>query len=159
MSSDNDDVDKLLGQIKLQDFPYRAFGRGEPAPLRVVRSGADGIAPPTASAAAAKAQLAAAPIPPPVDTVAAIPAASAELVRAAVQPSARVGEAFERLARVNASAGAPRVSLQLNLPKRPPFIMTNAAGSGSERRLQDVFECLHRAAAPAVAHPNTAVAQ
>lgn len=146
MTADNDDISKLLGQIKLQDFPYRAFGRGESAPLRIVRSTAvaDDLAPAAPRAAAVQAPIAVTPAAAPVEPA----IAPARAARAVIQPSMRVGEAFERLARIGATASAPPLHLQLDLPKRPPFIALGAAVNPAERRLQDVFERLHQAAIP-----------
>jgi hypothetical protein len=161
MDSDKDDVSKLLGQIKLQDFPYRAFGRGEPSPLRIVRS-VDGIAPPVDDAAVSKNAQAATPaaVAAPIAETKSAPvvAVAAPVVRtvtpAAAQPSARVGEAFERLARASATSGAPHLDLKLNLPKRPALINAGIAHDPSECRLQEAFERLRRAAIPEQAKPR-----
>ena len=147
MSSDQDDVDKLLGQIKLQNFPYRAFGRGEPSALRIVPK-LEGAVPPAQPASAAKTAAAITAATPAASTIrpAAAQLAAPAQAPAPLQPAMRIGEAFERLARVSASTGAPRLQLQLNLPRRPALIATTV--SPSERRLQDVFERLRCAALP-----------
>ncbi len=147
MTIEDDDVNKLLGQIKLPDFPYRAFGRGEGAPLKIVRS-------------ANATEVAAAAVPvnkqPPVTstTNSAAPAQGTTLKAASVPVVVRpasasatarspspVGAAFERLARVALPSSAPRLQLQLNLSPRPPLAKEFAAPASSAH-LKDVFRRL-----------------
>jgi len=145
MNIEKDDVSKLLGQIELKNFPYRAFARPDSAPLRIVRSAssADGAAP---AAGAAK----------PASNVASIdfvPAPPAAAATPAAKPSARVGEAFERLARLGASGNAPHLRLHLDLPPRPAIVPATPGRALTEHRLQDVFERLRLAAVPLSVQP------
>ena len=143
MSSDYDDVDRLLSHMHLKDFSYRSFRRGEPAPpLRVVRS-----ADPSPPAAQVKAPPLRQAKPAPQPPLAPAPE-PAVLLPAAVSPTAaapavsRISDALQRLAQGSIAASAPKLELHLDLPLPPP---PGVAAQKADRSIAEVFRRLDQA--------------
>ena len=163
MSSDYNDIDKLLSHMHMTDFSYRSFKRGETSPaLRVVRS-ADVVTQPVVKQPAQKADSGIrrepvleqpARVQPEIavavvstgSVAAPVKAAPAELaapVVAAQATSPRVSDTMERLMRGSIADSAPKVNLHLELPLRPSPQEVIASQVDAERSIKDVLQRLN----------------
>jgi translation initiation factor IF-2 len=162
MSTDYNDVDKLLSHIHLDNFAYRSFRKNDSAaPAAEPVAPAVAVPPPVAAAPA--------PIPAPAlrvvrpaepaapkqaEPVAAAPAATPAAAAVAAAPAPSVAEAssdiggtLARLMRGSITDSAPKLHLDLHLPVRPAQGEAEAPAAEGERKLSDVFGRLHTAAA------------
>lgn len=143
-----DDVQRLLKQMKMGAFQFRSFSRPDEADDQI-ESEPEAVASPPAAAAPvpAPAEPARPPAPsrvappaPPVIAAAAVPAALAPAKPVTTVP---VDEAFGRLIREPAPRARRKPSIQLKLAPRPAIVDV-APTSARELLLVDVLNRLYR---------------